>query len=101
MGLRVARSRFGTGWLYRRIGAALTTIVLAGSLSACSGDVRCASQPVQTALHRALDKVYAQARQLAEVQVEVADIIVVQQGAQAATCRVAMNITVDYLGLRQ
>lgn len=84
-----------------RIVTSLAAAVLSVSLSTCAGNVRCTSQPVQAALQRALDKVYAQSRQLADVQVEVADIIVVQEGPRAATCRAAMNITVNYLGTRQ
>ncbi|WP_018041743.1 hypothetical protein [Methylobacterium sp. 88A] len=87
-------------WRRAAFASFVVSVTFAG-VSACSGIVSCASQPVQTALQRALDKLYAQSRQLADVQVKVADIIVVQQSSQSATCRAAMNITVDYLGTRQ
>lgn len=82
-------------------GLTLSCAVLGQLLSACSQDLECSDNSVQIALGRALDNLYAQSRSLAQVDITVNDIVVVQQSPQSTSCKALVHLDIDFVGQKQ
>ena len=76
----------------------LATAVLLGG---CSQDIRCSDKVVIDALHRSLDRLYAEFRQVADVEWEIRDLIAVEQTSRRSVCRAVARISVTFAGSKQ
>jgi len=83
----------------RRIGGIVgSCIVSSVMLAGCAQDVGCSDSTVQTALGRALDKIYAQTRTLYKVEITIKDIISIASSTQRASCKVMFHYDIEGFG---
>jgi len=91
---------------HRRKSLAFPALVLgslapATMLGGCSRDIRCSDKVVINALHRSLDQLYAEFRQVADVAWEIRDLIAVEQTPRRSVCKAVTRISVTFAGSKQ
>lgn len=79
------------------LGSLATTAILGG----CSRDIRCSDKMVVDALHRSLNQLYAEFRQVADVEWEIRDLIAVEQTHHRSVCKAVTRISVTFAGSKQ
>ncbi|WP_342112095.1 hypothetical protein [Methylobacterium sp. SI9] len=79
----------------------LGTFATLTMLGGCTCDIRCSDKVVIDALHRSLDQLYAEFRQVADVEWEIRDLIAVEQTPRRSVCKAVARISVTFAGSKQ
>ena len=79
----------------------LGTLATAAMLGGCSRDIQCSDKVVIDALNRSLDQLYAEFRQIADVEWVIRDLIAIEQTPRRSVCKAVTRISVTFAGTKQ